>query len=89
MDEAKILELAKQAGPLGIYPVPEGSSEHGITRAELIAFARLVAEAERERAARIVLDDMMAISYQSMGQYRTGLAYHIMGIEQPAKAGAD
>lgn len=49
MDEAKILELARKVEPLGIHPVPEGSSEHGITRAELVAFARLVAAAERER----------------------------------------
>lgn len=80
MDDAKVLELARSAGfdISGEFVLVEGYT----CNEELLAFARLVAAAERERATRIVLDDMMAVTYQTMGQYRTGLAFHIMGLDQ-------
>lgn len=55
MDEAKVLELARAAG---LAVADDGSVSDGVEtaqdlRPELAAFARLVAAAERERAAAL------------------------------------
>ena len=69
MDDAKVLELALEAfGDSVLVDIQAQAS------AELLAFARLVAAAERERAAQIILCDACAITYQTMGQYRTAMA---------------
>ena len=47
--------------------------------AALQRFASLVAAHEREKWARLVLDDAHAITFQTIGQYRTALAAAIRG----------
>lgn len=61
MDKQQVLELARQAG-LGIVSSEGGDSfvtaghADGVLTADLLAFAELVAQAERERCREICLE---------------------------------
>jgi hypothetical protein len=44
-------------------------------------FATLVAEETKEKAAKVLLDDSYAITFQSLGQYRTACSAAIRSMK--------
>ena len=65
MDKDEIIRMAREAG-IGAL------TEYG--KEALERFAALVAAHEREACAKLLLDDALALTFQTFGQYRTALA---------------
>jgi hypothetical protein len=58
---------------MSLPPLPEPCGLSGFTTDQLCSYALAAVEAERDRLVSIVADDAYAMTFQTMGQYRTAL----------------
>jgi hypothetical protein len=71
--------MSKGLGPLPEARKPDRNGAGWFTAGQMHAYAAEQVAAERERLRSLIADDASAITYQSMGQYRTALLRFLRG----------